>query len=116
MTAMTRTTSITDAAYIIVADEPRGPTPFTGTAKPHLSRSGQHEERRADHTESSPAAEHAGRGDSVTAARAPELVGHRPFPSAAHTVPATLPAHVAISHPALPTRIAEIAELRQLCG
>jgi len=113
---MTRKTRITDAAYKIVADEPRGPTPFTGTAKPHRSRSGQHEERRADHTESSPAAEHAGRGDSVAATRAPELVGHRPVPSAAHTVPATLPAHVAISHPALPTRIAEVAELRQLCG
>lgn len=107
---------ITDAARIIVADEPRGPTPFTGTAKPQRSRSGQHEERRADHTESSPAAEHAGRGDSVAATSAPELVGHRPVPSAAHTVPATLPAHVAVSHPALPTRIAEVAELRQLCG
>jgi len=115
MTAMTRTKRVTDA-YIIVADEPRGPTPFTGTAKPYRSRSGQHEERRTDHTESSPTAEHAGRGDSVAAACAAELVGHRPVPSAADTVPATLPAHVAVTHPALPTRIAEVAELRKLCG
>jgi hypothetical protein len=101
---------------MVIADEPRGPTPFTGTAKPYRSRSGQHEERRADHTESSPAAEHVGRGDSVAAARAAELVSHRPVPSAAHTVPTALPAHVAFSHPALPTGIAKVAEFRQLCG
>lgn len=95
-----------------IADEPRGPTPFTGRAKPYRSLGG-HEERR-DPAEP-PAAQHVGRGDRVAAAGAAEPVGNRPVPSAAHIVPAALPAHVAVPDPAVPAGVAEAAEQRELC-
>lgn len=95
----------------MISDEPWGATPFTGRAKPYRD-CGRDEERR-NHAKP-PAAEYVGRGDSVAPASAAELVSHRPIPSAPHTVPATLPAHVAIPNPTIPAGIAEVAEHRKL--
>lgn len=88
-------------------DEPRRPGPFTGTAEPHRSCCGKHENRRG-HAEP-PAAQHFGRGDRVAAPGAAERVGYRAVPSTADVVPAALPAHVAVAHSAVPAGVAETA-------
>lgn len=97
----------TDYSLRTTADEPWGPTSFTGRSEPYCSCG--HEKRRDQHAEP-PAAEHVGRGDSVSTARATELISNRAVPSAPHTVPAALPAHVAVSDFTVSARVAEIAE------
>lgn len=62
------------------------------------------------------AAQHAGRGDRVAAAGAAEPVGHRPVPSAAHPVPAALPAHAPVPYPAVPAGVAQASGHHQFCG